>query len=305
MNRMSNLSLNKENKLKPLHSPIFSDQKSFLGKTIQINENVDALINALPKADKYRLHNQLGRLVSQGLPLYRQKKIFIELFNSTLMLKLVASKSSDVVLQEARLMSQPRPMDIRQSKNDCGIRRGSEFERAVLGAPYTKEIPIESKSVSPEQAVELQIKRLRERVRLQQLANRTDFQWADVVYAAWDTSILYWERELIVLSALYHQIGQTNTMHRSEFGYTSGSNIEKVLHRYALILGYPDPKDRRLQQQFAPDNPYRERYLEAELKSNKKYRYNPEVVVRIDSDLNIHKFYKNGNYEFVDCSDSY
>lgn len=304
---MSNLYKINDREVKPLTSPIFSHQKSFFGKTILAHQSVGSLIEALPQADKYRLHNQLGRLVNQSLPFYKEKKLFVNLFHSTMMMKLSASaKSSEVVMHDVKIIPPAKPMGFKHGgAKDCGVRQGTELERKIMATPYTKEVPIHSKHITAAQAVELQIRRLRERVRIQQLARRTEFQWADVVYGAWDPSIFHIEKEIIVLSGLYHQTGQTNTMHRSEFGYTSGSNIEKVLHRYALILGYPDPKDRRLQQQFASDNPYRERYLEAELKGNKKYRYDPEVVVRIDSDLNIHKFYKNGSYEFVDCTDSY
>ena len=80
--------------------------------------------------------------------------------------------------------------------------------------------------------------------------------------------------------------------------------MKKILHRYAVIFGIPfyDPqrKERNIQDVVQDMNIHKK--ADIKILTNMNYNYKSDVIIIVGSDLNMYKFYKDGSYQFIECS---
>ncbi|WP_223669428.1 hypothetical protein [Kangiella shandongensis] len=302
--------LAKQTDLTDFRSPINSNQKAFLGKELKISHKAEQTIKQLPHHEQLKLHNKLNTLVTDIVnhKLHSNKHIYFELPHSFLKFSVGQASAPYIgTITHAKVIKKLRPLKPKAAKKshplNCGIRTARGLAKEIVNTHYEFEKIIKPNIYTAEELVDMQVRRMREHVKSWQIAGQTSTQWADVCFGAKPGFLnIGTGDEIIALSAIFPISERTKIMHKSYFSAMRQTSIKKILHRYAVIFGYPDTNDKKLQKSLSNTNPYKKDNIKEYSISN--IRFNSDVVIKIDNELNIHKFYRNGEYAFVDCSNS-
>lgn len=248
--------------------------------------------------------------------------VYFELSGSFLKLTLDSSRPPYVgTITQAEVISKPRPLLLKDPKKshplNCGARVLRGLAKEVAKTPYYLEKILDPNIFTAEQLVDIQVRRFRAHMADKRETRAMDIDgvgytnrlWAEVVYGAkpgWLFGVGTGD-EVIALTGIFGISEQTGMMSKTYFGSTKQTSIKKNLHRYAIIQGFPHFDKSRgaienIQVQLEDNAVYREKTIKGYVALTQKY--NTDVMIYIDSDLNIHKFYRDGQYQFVDCNNS-
>lgn len=222
------------------------------------------------------------------------------------MLQLKLSKNNPrktLQIESAVEIEKPKPLLPSSSSASYRINQypKTEYKKRILRLHDTDEFIIKNDEISVRDAVDLQTLRVREHTNLMNLSGISNRHWADVVYGLNDRPFPsdWFDYEALFLSAIF-PIFSTNILAKNYYGAGFKTSVDKVLRNHAIIIGHPGEDDKVLQQELGPNAYPRDQYL-------KKYfddvqRWNTDVVIRIDNEMNVHRFYRNGKYEFIELS---
>lgn len=294
-------------------NPLNSNQKTFLGKKLRVSEEAQKVIRNLSGPNKIKLNNNLNQIVTDVVnhSLYSDKVIYLELASSYLKIQVENTQSPYIgTITQAKVIEKPKPLSSisneTKSLEDCKIQitRGLSSEIAKTGYQFEKVLV--PNVFTARELVNIQTLRMREHVKNWQLAGHTNRQWADVCYGAKPGIFNNGSGdEIIALSAIFGISEQTNIMSKTYFSSMRQTDIKKILHRYAVIFGHPFYERSggtldNIQNQLEEGAPDRNNTIRKY--ANQAFKYNTDVVIHVDSDLNIHKFFRNGHYRFINCS---
>lgn len=294
--------LNQSNTYSSLENPSFSSHKTFLGGKIIISESAQQVINKLPSFSKKILGNNLNQLATQAIPQIGFSAHYIDLMRSVLQLKLSKNNPRKTLqIESAVEIEKPKPLLPSSSSASYRINQypKTEYKKRILRLHDTDEYIIKNNEISVRDAVDLQTLRVREYTRLMQGGGHNNKFWADVIYGVNSRLGGLLDYQALFLSAIF-PIFSTNVMAKNYYGSGFKTSVDKVLRNHAIIIGYPNESDKSLQKQLEPDAYLRNRYIKEYTK--KVLHLNTDMIVRIDSDMNIHRFYRNGKYEFIELS---
>lgn len=300
-------------------NPINSQQKAFLGKKFKVSTDARATIDKLPRNEKLKLSNNINRLATEitTQKLHRDKSIYFKLSNNYLKLTVESSNPPYLgTIKQAKVIAKPKPLRPKPTEKshplNCGIRNLRGLAKELVNTPYHTEKVVKPNLFTAEQLVDIQVRRMRKRIQELQSTRKTDpkktghnnTQWAEVTYGAEPFFLgLGTGEEMITLSGIYGVSGQTGELSKTFFGSTKQSKISKTLHNYAVILGHPlfdkSVREKNIQLVVSDTNLNRAKAIKHICDFN--YRYQSDVIIQVDSDLNIHKFFRNGQYQFVEC----
>lgn len=299
-------------------SPVNSGQKTFLGKKLKISSDAQSTIDQLSRHEQLKFHNRLNKLVAEVIRhrLHQQKSIYIDLSGSFLKISFSrANAPYTATINKARIIQKPKALRAAPSEekalNDCKIRTTRGLVRQIANTDYRFEKVLEPNIFTARELVNIQTLRMREHVNHWQVTagidtegkGHTNTQWADVCYGAKDGFLGVGQGdEVIALSAIFGISKQTGIMHKSYFSAMKQTAIKTILHRYAVIFGHPNmnaPEMEKIQNQLEEGAASRENTIRQYIQQT--HKYHADVVIHVDSNLNVHKFFRNGIYKFINC----
>lgn len=285
-----------------LHQTGITPQQGLHGQRIMISQNAKEAINKLPSFSKTTLTNKLGRLATRNIPQVGLSTHYIELMRSFLQLKLSKNNPTKVLqIESAKEIEKPKPLLPSTNSEPYRINQypKTEYKKRILRTHHKDEFIIKNNEISVREAVDLQTLRVREYTNLMKQGEHTNHFWADVIYGINDRPFDWLDYEALFLSAIF-PVYSTKVLAKNYYGAGFKTSVDKVLRNHAIIIGHPGLDDKTLQKELGPNAYPRDQYL-------KKYfddvqRWNTDVVIRIDNEMNIHRFYRNGKYEFIELS---
>lgn len=284
-------------------NPLNHRQTTFNGKKLKITKEAAKTISSFGGVNKLKLRNQIDYLITDitKYKLHSSQNIYLDFGNTYFKVSVSSHKAPYIAtIETVELIKKPQPLRPRENTEanfqSCSARASRGIAREIVQSRYSSEKIIKNNVFTAEDLVNIQTLRMKEHVRTWRAAKHTASQWCDVCYGG---------NEVIGLSAMFPITEQTKTLTKTAFGYLGMSGLGEVLHRYAMIFGHPytwvNSKRINISQALSGELYGADKNkLVNDICSNNQF-YSSDLIIHIDSELNIHQFYKNGHYQLIEC----
>lgn len=282
-------------------NPLNHRQTTFNGKKLKITKEAAKTISSFGGVNKLKLRDQIEYLITDisKYKLHNNQNIYLD-FGDTYFKVSVSSHKAPYIatIETVELIKKPQPLRPRENTESnfqsCSARASRGIAREIVLSRYTSEKIIKNNVFTAEDLVNIQTLRMKQHVRAWRAAGQVATQWCEVCYGG---------KGFIGLSAMFPVSDQSNILTKTSFGYLAMSSIGEVLHSYALIFGHPGTWSAREGEEIDKalhGSTYTKDSLIKQFTSN-CHKYNTDMIVHVDRSLNIHQFYRNGQYKFIEC----
>ena len=282
-------------------NPLNHRQTTFNGKKLKITKEAAKTISNFGGVNKLKLRNQIDYLITDitKYKLHSNQNIYLD-FGDTYFKVSVSSHKAPYIatIETVELIKKPQPIRPKENTEanfqSCSARASRGIARDIVLSRYSSEKIIKNNIFTAEDLVNIQTLRMKQHVAAWQAAGQVAQQGCEVSYGGSGE---------IALSAIFPISEQTKLLSKTSFAYLGMSQQHQILHRYAVIFGHPNSWKTESGQNIAKLIQLSPQVRQEVIKNmgSEQLRHNPDIIIHVDPELNIHQFYKDGTYQFIEC----